>query len=80
MAVTVKVGEAKTHLSEPLARVEAGEDIIIARGNEPIATLSRIAKEQDLGSLIAENRAARLRAKPVSIDEILEWKREGQRS
>ena len=32
MTITVKVGEAKTHLSDLLARVEAAEEIIIARG------------------------------------------------
>ena len=41
MSITVKVGEAKTHLSNLLAKVEAGEEVIIARGNAPIAeTLS----------------------------------------
>jgi prevent-host-death family protein len=39
MAITVKVGEAKTHLSKLLARVEAGEEVIIARGNAPVAKL-----------------------------------------
>ena len=37
MSITVKVGEAKTHLSDLLAKVEAGEEVIIARGNELIA-------------------------------------------
>ena len=32
MTMTVKIGEAKTHLSELLAKVEAGEEVIIARG------------------------------------------------
>ena len=35
MSLTVKIGEAKTRLSELLAKVEAGEEIVIARGNEP---------------------------------------------
>ena len=42
MTITVRVGEAKTHLSDLLARVEAGEEIIVARGNEPVARLTRI--------------------------------------
>ena len=37
MSTTVKVSEAKALLSELLVRVEAGEDIIISRGNDPIA-------------------------------------------
>ena len=36
---TVNVQEAKTHLSELLARTERGEEIIIARAGRPIARL-----------------------------------------
>ena len=39
MAATVKVHEAKTHLSRLLARVEAGEEIIIQRGGLPVAKI-----------------------------------------
>lgn len=39
MLTTVGVHEAKTHLSRLLRRVSAGEEIIIARGGEPIARL-----------------------------------------
>ena len=35
----VNIYEAKTHLSRLLARVEAGEEIIIARNGRPIARL-----------------------------------------
>jgi len=38
---TVNVHEAKTHLSRLLARVEAGEEIVIARAGKPVAVLSR---------------------------------------
>ena len=38
----VTVHQAKTQLSKLLARVEAGEEIIIARGKEPVARLSPI--------------------------------------
>jgi antitoxin (DNA-binding transcriptional repressor) of toxin-antitoxin stability system len=34
---TVTVRTAKTNLSQLLARVEAGEEIILARGKQPIA-------------------------------------------
>lgn len=36
---TVNVHEAKTQLSRLLARVEAGEDVIIARRGKPVARL-----------------------------------------
>jgi prevent-host-death family protein len=39
----VKVHEAKTHLSRLLQRVEAGEEITIARGDTPIARLMPLA-------------------------------------
>ena len=79
MTITVKVGEAKTHLSELLAKVEAGEEVVIARGNAPIARLSRIRKDKDVAAVIDEIRAARARAKPVATEEILAWRHEGHR-
>jgi antitoxin (DNA-binding transcriptional repressor) of toxin-antitoxin stability system len=41
MAHEVTVHEAKTHLSELLRRVEAGEEIVIRRGDVPVARLVR---------------------------------------
>ena len=35
MATTVKMHEAKTHLSSLVARALAGEEIVIARGDKP---------------------------------------------
>ncbi len=40
---TVKVHEAKTHLSRLLERVEKGEEITITRGKHPVARLVPIA-------------------------------------
>ena len=39
---TVTIHAAKTNLSKLLARVEAGEEIVIARGNIPVARLMPI--------------------------------------
>jgi prevent-host-death family protein len=39
MPTTVTVHDAKTNLSELLRRVEAGEEIVIARGATPVAIL-----------------------------------------
>jgi prevent-host-death family protein len=39
MAV-VKIHEAKTNLSKLIARVEAGEEIVIARGDTPVVKLT----------------------------------------
>jgi antitoxin (DNA-binding transcriptional repressor) of toxin-antitoxin stability system len=79
MSTTVKVSEAKAHLSELLVRVEAGEDVIISRGNDPIVRMSRIRKESDLQLLMNEVRAARSRAMPSTNEEILSWRDEGRR-
>ena len=40
MEVTVQ--EAKTQLSRLLRRVEAGEEVVIRRGREPVAMLVRV--------------------------------------
>jgi prevent-host-death family protein len=39
MLVQVNIHEAKTHLSKLLARVQEGEEIIIAKAGRPIARL-----------------------------------------
>lgn len=39
---TVNVHEAKTHLSQLLARAEAGEEIVIARNGKPIVELKPV--------------------------------------
>jgi prevent-host-death family protein len=36
---TVNIHEAKTHLSRLLERVEAGEELVIARAGRPVARL-----------------------------------------
>lgn len=38
----VTVHHAKTHLSKLIARAEAGEEIVIARGKEPVVRLERV--------------------------------------
>lgn len=42
MADIVNVHDAKTHLSRLLERVEAGEEIVIARAGKPVARLARV--------------------------------------
>ena len=79
MPVTVKVGEAKTHLSALLARVEAGEEIIITRGNEPVAKLSRIRRDGDIATVIQEIKAARADRAKTTSEEIAAWRDEGRR-
>lgn len=79
MTLTVKVGEAKTHLSELLAKVEAGEDVVIARGNEPIARLIKANDTQERRRMLDALRIERAQRSLVSADEIQTWKNDGRR-
>lgn len=79
MTQIVKVAEAKTHLSELLVRVEAGEDFIIARGNDPVARLVAMNERRQRLSAIEAMRAFRAKSSPVTHDEIQAWKQEGRR-
>ncbi|MCB9539271.1 MAG: type II toxin-antitoxin system Phd/YefM family antitoxin [Myxococcales bacterium] len=40
--IQVNIHEAKTQLSRLLARVEAGEEVVIARAGRPVARLSAV--------------------------------------
>lgn len=79
MTITIKVGEAKTHRSELLARVEAGEEVIIARGNEAVARLVKANDPQSRQQLITAIRTERSQRKKTTVDEIKVWKEEGRR-
>ena len=77
----VKIAEMKAHLSEFVTRAEAGEEIVIHRGNRPVARLVPLAEAIDCRSafddMIADRDGGRI--KPVSIDELIAWKHEGHR-
>ena len=53
--------EAKTRLSELLDRVEAGEELVIARHGRPIARLIPVADEQQQRAADAARRLRELR-------------------
>lgn len=80
MPVQINVGEAKTRLSELLARVEAGEEVVIARGNRPIARLVAFDQHNRTRAATVALRALRARPRsgpPVTVDDILAWRHEG---
>ena len=81
MAVTVNIGEAKTRLSELIARVEAGEEVVIARGNEPVARLTALDEQAPRRAAIEAILALRDsgQIKPVTTEEILAWRHEGHK-
>lgn len=85
---TVGLFEAKTHLSELIARAERGEEVIITRHNKPVAKLVPISevspelvqrRRQILGELQAIGREIEKRGGPLTVQEMLDWRDEGRR-
>ena len=85
---SVGLFEAKTHLSELIARAERGEEVIITRHNKPVAKLVPIGEvspqlyQQRLAAVAALQAVGRdmlQRAGPITGEEILGWVREGRR-
>lgn len=66
----VNVGQAKTDLSKLLARVEAGEDVEIARDGVPVARLVRIERSTGPGARFIAARGSL--AGQISIGEDFE--------
>lgn len=67
----VNVGQAKTDLSKLLARVEAGEDVEIARDGLPIARLVPVVADDGPGARFLGSRGAL--AGQISIDDDFEF-------
>jgi len=47
MSEVVNIHEAKTHLSRLLARVQGGEEIVIAKAGRPVARLVAVAGQPE---------------------------------
>ena len=73
----VKIGEARRHLSALLAEVEADEDLVICRGQTPIARVTRVGGGDDQAAMRATLRLERAKQKAVTTSEILSWRHEG---
>ena len=80
--------EAKTHLSELVARAERGEEVIITRHNKPVAKLVPISEVSPelyqrrmvaLDALQAIGRDMQKRGGPITVEELLAWRDEGRR-
>lgn len=59
MAQNVTIGEAKTNFSKLVRRAEAGEEIVVRRGSEPVARIVPLRKRggvRGFGSLKGEIR------------------------
>jgi prevent-host-death family protein len=44
MSQSVSIGEAKTHFSQLVRRAEAGEEIVVRRGVDPVARIVPLKK------------------------------------
>ena len=85
---TIGLFEAKTHLSELVARAEQGEEVIITRHNKPVAKLVPISqvsadlmarRRVAIAQLQAIGRQVVERTGDITREEILEWVREGRK-
>jgi antitoxin (DNA-binding transcriptional repressor) of toxin-antitoxin stability system len=78
MTITVDIGDA--NLSELLAKVEAGEEIILLRDSVPVARMAPVLTDSDKRKKAVEDLIA-FRAKMPNItqEEIAEWKATGRR-
>jgi len=70
------VHEAKTNLSKLLRKAENGEEVIIARGKEPVVQLVPVRKRQKKrvpGSLKGKVWYAPDAFNPLTKEELAEW-------
>lgn len=73
MTQTVKVQDAKTRLSALLAAVEAGEEVIIARGDTPVARLVAIRQSGPREMGFVGYRVPDEFFEPLPADELAAW-------
>ena len=69
----VNVHEAKTRLSQLLARLEAGDDVVIARGGTPVARLVPVdpLPPRPVGFVVG--RLTDAFSEPLPDDELAAW-------
>jgi len=76
---TVTVHAAKTNLSKLIKRVEAGEEIVIARGDRPVVRLVPFApivdKSKGFGSMKGQARVGPEFFEPLPEEELEAWYR-----
>jgi prevent-host-death family protein len=68
---TMGLFEAKTHLSELVARVEAGDEIVITRHNKPVAKIVPIGRVRRDGALRRQAALDALQAfEPIRLEGV----------
>lgn len=78
MTLMVNIGDAD--LNELLAKVEAGENVVLARNGVPVVEMKAVTQKQgSKAELIATILREREGRQPITQDEIAEWKQIGRR-
>ena len=73
MVETVNIHDAKTRFSNLIARVLAGEEIVIAKSGRPVAKLVPLDAKQDRQPGIAEGRLTEAFFDPLPQEELDAW-------
>ena len=81
MTLTIDIDEGAARWQELIAEVEAGNDVVLARGAQLVARIEKMPQHspEDVDAAIASLRENRRNFAPITIDEIIEWKNEGRR-
>ncbi len=72
----VTIHDAKTQLSKLILRAQAGEEIVIARGSEPVARLVPVAgtgRRRVFGAMRGRARVGDAFFEPLPPDELAGW-------
>jgi antitoxin (DNA-binding transcriptional repressor) of toxin-antitoxin stability system len=76
----VKIHQAKTQLSKLIAAAEAGEEVVIARGDKPVVRLTAFEparKKRVFGSMKGQIALTDAFFEPLPDDELALWNGEG---
>ena len=73
--LTVNVTEAKANWSRLLARVEAGEEVVIARNGKPVARLVGVREQgkRQFGSMAGQVSLSDTFFEPLPEEELQAW-------
>lgn len=70
---TYTIRAAKAHLAKLVALAEAGEEIVLVRGKEPIARIVPVASKRKFGRLKGKGSVGPEFFEPLADDEMKLW-------
>ena len=73
MPAIINIHEAKTQFSKLIARIESGEEIIIAKSGKPVARLVPLDYLEDRKPGIADGQVTDAFFEPLPDDELEPW-------